>query len=1523
MFMKKLITLALSAAVAVGQMSAVPAAAGRQTMPPARISADSKARPFRPLVPSRVHTQGARQKDVTTAPAAPARYLMPSAQQRKAPARAAQLSDGLELRGSIVSTYSFMHFTGYYKIPYTADGEFEQIAAIEANYAAWDDGQGNMYVGGLQDWGMGFTIPELYVYSTDTWEETDYIDCDFTILGTDNATDPTTGDVYGCYYDATSENLTWAKADYPAGHSEAIRVLAEDEHMYGVACDATGQYYAILGNGNFVKVDKATGELTVVADTGLRPYYNTGATFDDKSGNVIFSYAPAAGFSSLWAIDAATGAASLLLDFADNDQVTALTVVKPAAEPLAPAAPVLAAEAPDGGRTINYTLTMPSTLFDGSQAAGQLEWHLSVDGVEAGSGTSNFGAVVEGSCTVDADGVHSLVAYVENEVGRSPSVKISVVNGKGTPAAPAGLGINNFGDGEVSLYWDPVLGSADGAYIDPKAIVYNVRRNGELVAEGIDDTFFFEAVEIPDTYKKLNYEVTAVFAGNESEAATVSTGIGAIVPPYACSFSAAPYDTDLYTVVNSNGDNVEWYFSEYYSCFKYDYCDNAADDWLITPAFSLEAGKVYEFSYSIAPGHTNYTERYALAMGVAPTAAAMVTELVPPTELNGDLSTAEIKTVTVKPDVTGNYYIGWHALSDPAMFMIQVKDVRMSAAMEAGSPAGATDVTLTRDAVGYLKLHGSFKAPATDISCNALGELGKVVVKRQDKDAPVAEFTSPAPGAVLTFDDNDIPAMGTYTYSITAWNADGAIGREVLASTYVGPVAPEDVPEVRLVEGDVPGTAVLTWDAPAYDVDGNALVPENLTYMVYVPGEYSQAYPVLDEPVADRKVTFKVCGPDEKAFATFYVSALNLGLEGEGLTRSPMVPVGKADALPYTDSFGKEGRDGKLLGYIVPAGSYGSVELSNRESGKAPAQDGDDAFIRLTTYTPDVSIEFFTGKIDLAGAESPAVSIYYYKWSDADTNRTDVLVVDRDGNEIPVGAADNSLGGNVGWNLLVCPLDEVRGKEVKIVVRGTFVSHDNMLYDNLRVADRLPVDLAAVGAHAPARVEAAVPFAVTADIANLGRDEASAYTVDLLLNGEPVATKEGPAVAAGAQAAVEFSHTLSPLTQGKLEFTARVSITGDGDASNDLSAAAVPEFVASKFPAVSDLAASRADQGVELSWTAPVTAGFEAKDVEDFEDATPWTEEVEGWTMIDRDGKQIGALEGAMMPDAVAMRTTHSFYVFDSESDEITFYNPELSYLTKGNSGSRSLVAMYILDSNATQDDWAISPLLSGEAQTISFYARRFHPEYADYMEVLYSTKDSTDPADFVTLCPDGPFEVPQLVDAIGNAAYRQYEFNLPEGARRFALRATNMGGEGFMLMIDDVKFRPANATLEIVSYDIYRDGVKVNTAPVTAPSYVDTDADGAAHSYNVVVNYNRGLSPASNTVNVEALGINDAVAGSVRVVVENRQIVVTGADGLSVRLYGTDGRELYTGFGDCRIPAAAGTYVLGAGTLSTKVVVR
>lgn len=1521
--MKKVIFLALSAAMLAGAAVAAPQLNSADRTIATHSQRQKPARALRPIVPTRPTAAAKAIDGLTSAPERLRRKSLQVNGPRKA-ARATQLSADLKLRGSVVSTWSFMRFPGLYYIPTTADGSFEEVpgAAIIAEYGAWDDGNGLYYMAGVQDWGMGFVIPELYVYDSNTWEEADYLECEYSIIGTDNATDPTTGDVYGCYYDADFENLTWAKADYPAGLSNSIRTLDENERVFGVACDASGQYYAVIEGGVFVKVDKATGEFTKIGDTGLRPYYVSSAAFDDKSGKVIFSYAPETGNTSLWAINPADGAAELILEFEENDQITALEVIRPEAEPLAPAAPQFTAEVPDGGDVLNYTITMPTATFDGTPAEGALTWGLMVDGTEVATGESAYGQTVSGSYTLETKGAHSLMAYASNEVGRSPRVKLSLINGAGVPKAPQGLGINNFGGGSIGLYWDAVTEAADGAYVDPAGVTYSVSRNGQTVAEGLTDTWFDDQVEVPDTYMKLNYEVFAVFSGNVSEAAAVSTGIGAVQPPYADKFSQSDNDSELYTAINVMDDNGYWWFSPYYGCYIYDYCDQAADDWLISPAFALEAGKTYELSYDISGNSDMYTERYAVAMGVAPTAAAMVTELLPDTELKSNRDQIETVVLTLKPTSNGNYYIGWHALSDASQFQIHLRNIKLSAPMTAASPAAATELSLTPDAEGHLKLHGTFKAPATDISGNALTALGKVVVTRSGKDEAVAEFNAPAPGAALEFDDNDFAQRGTYTYYVNATNAAGDAGRECSASVYVGPIAPADVPEVKLVEGNVAGTAVLTWTAPETDIEGNRLNPANLSYMVYVAGDYGVANPVLEAPITEREARFTVCKPDEMAFATFYVEAINLGLESKGLTRSPMVPVGEAETLPYKHSFNDADRAAHLLGYVIPTDIYATVSVGNAENDGVAAADGDDAFLKINDSYEGTSVDVFTGKIDLGMAKNPALTLYTYKWSDADRNTFEAFATDSEGREVSLGLVEHT-GMRVGWNFVMLSLDKVAGKTVKITLQPTFVSHEDQLFDAVAVADRYDIDLVATGLTAPLRVAPAKEFALTATVANAGVNPVAEYTVDLLLGGEVVASAKGDALQPGEQTAVNFVQTLSPLVEGTLEYTAKVNVAGDGNEADNLSAVAAPELVLSKFPAVSDLSAERTDGGVQLAWTTPSTAGFDVKEVEDFEDAKAWTEEVEGWTMVDRDGQQIGSLDGAGMPDAVARRTTHAFYVFDSESDDIFFYNPDLAYLVSGNSGSKSLVACYLLNPEADQDDWAISPLLSGEAQTLSFYARSFHPEYLDHMEVLYATEDTVDPDKFITLCPDGDFEVPQKLDAVGNAAYTLYEFDLPAGAKRFALRATNRGGEGFMLMIDDVKFRQANAELAIDSYDVYRDGEKVNAAPVAEPSYADLEADGKSHSYNVIVNYNRGISPKSNTVVVEPTGVDNVQAAAARVSVEQREIVVAGADGSQIRLYAVDGRELYRGVADCRIAVQPGSYVLTLGDTSLKVVVK
>jgi len=1526
--MKKLLSLILSVAVAAGVVIAAPP----HHRPVGKLAAElSKPsdfkKPFKPLVPTRSKSYSANSipglYGAAARPITAAKQAKPRAKATLA--KTVELSSGLKLRGSVLASADFMSFVpGMYDIPTTSEGSFELVTSnFAAEYGAYDDGNGRYYVAGVLDYGMGFVIPELYVYSTETWEEVDYLDCDYTILGTDNATDPTTGKVYGCYYDENYENLAWAEADYASGMSRTIKVLGDGEKMFGVACDGNGQYYAVLENGNFVKVDKATGDYEIVGETGLHPYYATGATFDVKSNTFIFCYSPAAGTGSMWGIDPATGTANLIYDFPNDEEVTALTTVSPEAEPLAPAAPVISVTAALGSMTVDYQITMPSTLFNGDNPDGFLKWSLMVDGTVVKSEEAAYGVDVYGTYTLETKGSHTFTAYAENEVGRSPLAKQTVIVGSGVPKAPANVTANTDGNGSVWLNWDAVTEAADGGYVDPDEITYTVSRDGKVLSEGKTETYFEETVEIPATYSKLSYEVQAVYAECESEAATAEIGVGFITPPYACGFSAEPYDSDLYTVVNANNDNVAWYFSPYYGCFKYDYSnDLAADDWLISPAFRLEAGKIYEFSFSIAAGHTLYIERYEVAMGMAATAGAMTTELVPETDLTGDLTTPVLKTITIKPTTTGNYYFGWHALSDAAMFMIQVKDIKVSAAMTATSPAEATDFVLTPDADGHLNLHGSFKAPAVDISGNQLASISKIIVTRDGKDAPVAQFESVSAEAALTFADNDIPEMGQYTYSVTAWDADGNIGRTTSASVYVGPVAPDNVPEVYVRETETPGEVIVTWDAPEFNVEGAPLKAENLTYMVYAADAEGMAQELLEEPIATREARFTVCSPEEQKFALFYVKAFNLGLESADFTRSPMTPVGKSETLPYSHSFNTADRAAHLLGYVVPTGTYGEVTIGDAASTSVAAQDADDAFIKIYCTSQYSDVEFFTGKIDLAGATNPAVSIYHYVWSDADTNTFGVYATTTDGTTHKIGIIDHAAGYREGWNLARFPLDAVSGKVVKISVSATVISHENMLFDNLRIVDMHGTDLAATSVAVPSRVEPGKEFPVKVTVANLGLNDCAEYKVDLMLNGNIVATATGRDIKAGTEATADFTQTLSPLFD-KAEYTAAVTVIGDEDATNNVSPVAAPELTVSKFPAVSDLEAKRADGGVSLSWSAPSTTGFDVKPVEDFEDAPAWTEEVENWTMVDRDGQQIGTLDGVGMPDAVGMRTRHSFFVFDSESEDIFFYNPELANLVKGNSGSKTLVAMYTLSYSVEQDDWAISPVLSGAAQTISFYARSYHPEYLDRMEVLYSTTDSTDPDDFISLCEDGAFEVPQQTDAAGNAAYKYYEFNLPEGARRFALRANNAGGDGFMLMIDDVKLEVANAVLQIVSYDIYRDGVKINDTPVTGPSYTDTEADESAHSYQVVVNYNRGISPASNVAELVALGVGSAIAGNLGVSVENRTIVIDGAAaGTVVRIYTTDGRTIYSGTGSARIPVPAGTYIVSAGSEVFKLLV-
>ena len=153
------------------------------------------------------------------------------------------------------------------------------------------------------------------------------------------------------------------------------------------------------------------------------------------------------------------------------------------------------------------------------------------------------------------------------------------------------------------------------------------------------------------------------------------------------------------------------------------------------------------------------------------------------------------------------------------------------------------------------------------------------------------------------------------------------------------------------------------------------------------------------------------------------------------------------------------------------------------------------------------------------------------------------------------------------------------------------------------------------------------------------------------------------------------------------------------------------------------------------------------------------------------------------------------------------------------------------LPASQGNSDWLISPELSGKEQTISFYAKVFSGIGFDEVDVYYSTTgrmiaDFTNKIETVTNIP---------------GSFTEYRYDLPEGAKYFAIRCCTPYNGG-ILLIDDITYEGKPLTL--TGYNIYRDGKLVGNVDANTTSFTD-DAVGA--KYNVTAVYEEGESGYSN----------------------------------------------------------------------------
>ncbi|MDE6266859.1 MAG: choice-of-anchor J domain-containing protein [Muribaculaceae bacterium] len=1440
-----------------------------------------------------------------------------------------KVSSTLDVYGTVIFADSWTSSDapyGVYKIPVANGAVSDKLFGVNKNpiFSFFDGEQSvyTLYELAYGTWVMGY---DLYVYDTESKKNVNIIEFDdLPIKATDVAYDPTSGKVYGLfsgeYYG--SDYRYWGYLDIKT--KKVISIVNYDFSLRGVAIDKFGQAYGIDLEGALYKIEKETGAYTKIGGSGCPGLkYMSSAAYNDKDNNIMLTYSNDNG-GGMVSIDPATGNATEVSVFADGDEVIGLYIPFQAPDK-APATPSFSVACAEGSMQADFTVGMPETLFDGTSAAGQgMGYRIYANGSEILSGNSVAGATVKVSKTLTASGITNFVAVATNAEGESNQAKASCYVGKGTPAA-TGKALLSYENGSLILTWEAVTESSDGGYINPADVRYDVvDSENNVVASDLAVTTWSKPQAIPSTMTGYSFGVIAKYDGKTSKAImSNSIFLGHYTAPATVSFLSAG-TFEQHKVIDANADGSTWVAdTSKGATYKYNK-NNDGDDWLISPAFYLEAGKAYDFQALAHAYGDKYPEKIEICMGTAPAAEAMTTTLVETTTLGG---ASQALTANVAPTVSGEYYFGFHAVSDAYQWSLYLTQYSISEPFGATAPDCVTDLTLTPDITGDLNVAISFKAPAkTVVGANYTGGM-KVNILRDGEAVATIDATA---GATATYTDK-VTEAGEHTYTVITANLAGDTGRSASANVFVGPNVPNAPVDVKAVENAQNlGELTLTWKDPETDIAGNPLLPSNLKYNVYFYDTAKEGFTLLNaEPISERTYTFRAQSADApQAFAQVLIETINRGVVAQEYAGPGMVAVGPGYTLPVAMTCLEDAKK-----YNLGMDDWDGCEFGMKTDGEmssVTSQDGDGQFFYGERVGSSATLgmgkgvgDFIFGKVDLKGAKNPVFSLYTWKITETDKTRLEIIVL-CEGERKTVTDIEYADDTHNLWTKKVVDLAEYKDKAIQLIIRYYSDGLVYCFFDNMKFMDMPDYDINAVSVTAPKTVTGGEPFEVTAKVENVGRLAVADFDVELLANGKVVATKKVESLAAGETADVIFEQVITMAQDKVVEYTAHVVSSADLDDSNDVTPkAAKVTREESTLPAVTNFTGKKTAEGNLLTWDAvtPEDLPYDPT-VESFENADPFTKAYPEWTFVDRDGKPCGGTGNIAIPNHEYGVDPESFIVIDGTYSG--FANSSYAKEYTAADGKQYLGSLWTKgDADgtiATSDDWAISPLLKGCAQTVTFFAKNASINYSEFLQIWYATSDTTDPDEFT------------MVKDFNNNGYNyriirtdgwgEFSVDLPEGAVRMAFRCVS--NDGMMLMLDNVSYLAADATvgLEHKGYNIYCDGAKLNESPLTANTFTHTDTT-ADHTYHVTAVYNRGESEASEPVFIAVSGVDEIFANGLDIEVEGKQIIITGATDNNVRVIAADGKTVFTAQGDCRTTVVPGFYLVAVGETVVKVVVK
>lgn len=319
-----------------------------------------------------------------------------------------------------------------------------------------------------------------------------------------------------------------------------------------------------------------------------------------------------------------------------------------------------------------------------------------------------------------------------------------------------------------------------------------------------------------------------------------------------------PYTSPIYqdaewTIVDNNGDSKTWADYSSNESLRYYYTANAADDWAISPAITLEAGTEYKLSLMMKT--SSFAESFKTVLGTAPDVASLNASQVLEENAAYKNSSWTKHAYVVTPETTGEYYFAIQVTSKD-QYTLEIKD--FACQFNVLIPGDVTGLTATVGENEAVEVTLAWTLPVKDEDGNDMSAAVDGIEICRDGE-PVATL-----GAVTSWTDTEELGLtpGFHEYKVIAKVGNAASKGATVKTAFVGPTTtPWELPfycRFSDVEEIIYQTFWTTIDANADGKCWTRYAAWNSTYIQYYQTEQSDDYLVTPALAFDAPGVYKL-----------------------------------------------------------------------------------------------------------------------------------------------------------------------------------------------------------------------------------------------------------------------------------------------------------------------------------------------------------------------------------------------------------------------------------------------------------------------------------------------------------------------------------------------------------------------------------------------------------------------------------------------------------------------------------------